>query len=121
MLFGKSVGAAVVFSLAAAMAQSGATITRTFLVGLGSTETAQTAVVNLISARIDRAFVDSGGAPTDNRSQDKLPRRRGHGCLPRQPARAVCLSVADLPAPVHCAREQAYRRGVVLPATACLA
>jgi len=46
MSFRKSLGAAIVFSLAAAMAQSGA-ITRTFLVGLGSTETAQIAVVNL--------------------------------------------------------------------------
>jgi hypothetical protein len=32
------------------MAQSGATVTRTFLVGLGSTETAQIAVVNLANA-----------------------------------------------------------------------
>jgi hypothetical protein len=40
-----------VFSLAAvAMAQSGATVTRTYLVGLGSAETAQIAVVNLANA-----------------------------------------------------------------------
>ena len=52
MLFRRSVGAATaVFSLAAiAIAQSGATVTRTFLVGLGSTETAQIAVVNLANA-----------------------------------------------------------------------
>jgi hypothetical protein len=50
MSFRKSLGAAIVFSLAAAMAQSGATITRTFLVGLGSTESAQIAVVNLAPA-----------------------------------------------------------------------
>ncbi len=49
-MFRESLGAAVVFSLAAATAQSGATITRTFLVGLGSTETAQIAVVNLAPA-----------------------------------------------------------------------
>ncbi len=43
--------AIAVFSLAgAAGAQSGATVTRTFLVGLGSTETAQIAVVNLANA-----------------------------------------------------------------------
>ena len=50
MSFRKLLGAAIVFSLAAAMARSGATITRTFLVGLGSTETAQIAVVNLAPA-----------------------------------------------------------------------
>jgi hypothetical protein len=50
MSFRKFLGAAIVFSFAAAMAQSGATITRTFLVGLGSTETAQIAVVNLAPA-----------------------------------------------------------------------
>jgi hypothetical protein len=50
MSFRKFLGAAIIFSLAAAMAQSGATITRTFLVGLGSTETAQIAVVNLAPA-----------------------------------------------------------------------
>ena len=50
MSFRKLLGAAIVFSLAAAMAQSGATITRTFLVGLGSTETAQIAVVNLANS-----------------------------------------------------------------------
>ena len=43
--------AIAVFSLAgAAGAQSGATVTRTFLVGLGSTETGQIAVVNLANA-----------------------------------------------------------------------
>jgi len=51
MLFRRFVATAIaVFSLAAAMAQSGATVTRTFLVGLGSTETAQIAVVNLANA-----------------------------------------------------------------------
>lgn len=52
MLFTRFVAAAIaVFSLAgAAVAQSGATVTRTFLVGLGSTETAQIAVVNLANA-----------------------------------------------------------------------
>lgn len=51
MLFRRFVATAIaVFSLAAAMAQSGATVTRTFLVGLGNTETAQIAVVNLASA-----------------------------------------------------------------------
>ena len=49
MMFSRFIGAAIaVSSLAAsAMAQTGATVTRTFLVGLGSTETAQIAVVNL--------------------------------------------------------------------------
>jgi len=41
---------AVIALAAAAIAQSGATVTRTFLVGLGSTETAQVAVVNLANA-----------------------------------------------------------------------
>ena len=52
MSFRRFVGAAMaVFSLpAVAMAQSGATVTRTFLVGLGSAETAQIAVVNLANA-----------------------------------------------------------------------
>ena len=50
-MFGEPLGAVIVFSLAAAaMAQSGATVTRTFLVGLGSTETAQITVVNLATA-----------------------------------------------------------------------
>ena len=52
MLFSRFVAAAIaVISLAAAaIAQSSATVTRTFLVGLGSTETAQIAVVNLANA-----------------------------------------------------------------------
>jgi hypothetical protein len=50
MVFRRTAGAAIVFSLATAMAQSGATVTRTFLVGLGSAETAQIAVVNLANA-----------------------------------------------------------------------
>jgi hypothetical protein len=49
MLFVRFVAAAIAILglAAAAAAQSGATTTRTFLVGLGSTETAQIAVVNL--------------------------------------------------------------------------
>jgi len=51
MLFRRFVAATTVAcSMAVAMAQSGATVMRTFLVGLGSTETAQIAVVNLANA-----------------------------------------------------------------------
>jgi hypothetical protein len=52
MLLRRFVATAIaVFSLApAALAQSGATVTQTFLVGLGKAETAQIAVVNLAEA-----------------------------------------------------------------------
>src|ERR1035438_10736021 len=81
MLFRRFVAAAIAaFSLAGAVvAQSGATVTRTFLVGLGTPETAEILVVNLANSSSSGpaascigsiAFFNAAGTAIGTRSEE---------------------------------------------------